>query len=132
MGVLFLATSVSAEASAVAPLAAWRWHSRILLVFAPSGASPDLHEQRRYFAASSAGEAERDLVTIEVVGGHADQGADAALLRAHNRIPASQFAVVLIGKDGGEKFRTVHPASADAVFGIIDRMPMRRQERASR
>lgn len=38
------------------------------------------------------------------------------------------FMVVLVGKDGGEKFRSTKPVSTDQLFGIIDQMPMRKQE----
>jgi hypothetical protein len=39
-----------------------------------------------------------------------------------------QFAVILIGKDGYEKFRSNKPVSVEQLFSIIDAMPMRRSE----
>jgi hypothetical protein len=41
---------------------------------------------------------------------------------------ASDFVVVLVGKDGGEKFRTKKPISVLKLDDLVDAMPMRRQE----
>jgi hypothetical protein len=38
------------------------------------------------------------------------------------------FSVVLIGKDGGVKFRSRNIINAKKLYGIIDQMPMRMQE----
>ena len=38
------------------------------------------------------------------------------------------FVVLLVGKDGGEKFRSETPVPAQEVFRRIDAMPMRRRE----
>jgi hypothetical protein len=40
----------------------------------------------------------------------------------------SAFTFILIGRDGGEKYRSVTPVSAAALFEQIDAMPMRRSE----
>ena len=40
----------------------------------------------------------------------------------------SIFTLVLIGRDGGEKFRSYKLVSAKAIFDMVDVMPMRRQE----
>ena len=43
----------------------------------------------------------------------------------------SIFTLVLIGRDGGEKFRWHQLVSAKAIFDVVDDMPMRRQEMKS-
>jgi hypothetical protein len=35
---------------------------------------------------------------------------------------------VLVGKDGGEKFRSTEPVLAEKLFDLIVAMPMRRRE----
>lgn len=40
----------------------------------------------------------------------------------------SIFTLVLIGRDGGEKFRSYKLVSTKAIFDMVDVMPMRRQE----
>ena len=42
------------------------------------------------------------------------------------------FAAVLVGRDGGEKFRSSEPVPAEKLFGLIDAMPMRRRETNAR
>jgi hypothetical protein len=133
--ILWVAMTMTAAGAAMAaaanPLAALRWRDRVLLVFAPSESDPDLSRQRQDLARDPDALRERDLVRIEVVGGKA-QGApmalDADALRDAYGVRADAFAVILIGKDGGEKLRGTHPLTAARLFGVIDAMPMRRQE----
>lgn len=40
----------------------------------------------------------------------------------------SSFKLLLIGRDGGEKFRSCKVVSAKVIFDIVDAMPMRIQE----
>ena len=49
-------------------------------------------------------------------------------LRVEYLTGADEFAVVLIGRDGGEKLRRASPISAEELFATIDEMPMRRRE----
>jgi len=53
-------------------------------------------------------------------------------LRARFQIGQSEFAVVLVGKDGSEKFRTKKAISVLKLDEIVDAMPMGRQEKAGR
>ena len=41
---------------------------------------------------------------------------------------AGEFAAILVGKDGTEKFRSDEPVRPETLFGLIDAMPMRRRE----
>ena len=49
-------------------------------------------------------------------------------LRKEFRIVPHQLTVVLIGKDGGEKFRSNDPVTIEKLDALIDAMPMRQQE----
>ncbi len=126
------AMGVSRSSEAAGALAAWRWKSRLLLIFAPDEASAPLQAQRATLAASRAAASERDLSAIEIVGGHADHALDPTRLRHEHGVADQAFVVILIGKDGGEKLRRSHPIAADELFGVIDCMPMRRDEAARR
>ncbi len=53
---------------------------------------------------------------------------EAAALRSRFHIASGSFALILIGKDGGEKFRTSSPVAFEALRDIVDSMPMRQQE----
>lgn len=132
---VMLLNSALAGSLAAAPdwYAPFRSHNRVLLVFAPSESDRDLAAQRAALHPGSAGHAERDLVTIEVIGNHADDGRVGArtLRRAYGVAPC-EFTVVLMGKDGGEKWRQRHPVTEAALFATIDAMPMRRNEMSRR
>ncbi len=43
-------------------------------------------------------------------------------------VDTARFTVVLIGKDGLEKYRTNKLMNTDQLFSIIDAMPMRQRE----
>lgn len=43
-------------------------------------------------------------------------------------IKSGQFPVMLIGRDGGEKYRTHEPVTTKKLFDIVDAMPMRQSE----
>ena len=43
-------------------------------------------------------------------------------------IDRDQFAAILIGKDGGEKYRRYDVPELDGIFALIDGMPMRQDE----
>jgi hypothetical protein len=43
-------------------------------------------------------------------------------------VDTARFTVILIGKDGFEKYRTNKLLDADQLFSIIDAMPMRQRE----
>ena len=61
-------------------------------------------------------------------GGRAPATLNAAELRKVYGIGDDVFAIVLVGKDGGEKLRSSEPVTADKLTGLVDEMPMRRQE----
>ena len=48
------------------------------------------------------------------------------------KVEAGQFTVILIGKDGSEKYRTNKLLQTKDLFSIIDAMPMRKSEMSRR
>lgn len=99
-------------------LDALRWEARPILVFAETG-DARLDRQLSLFA-ENAGDlrARRNVVVVDRAPGSA--------LRA--RFRPEGFSVVLIGLDGGEKFRSGEVVDPDRIDALIDRMPMRRRE----
>jgi len=90
-------------------LDAYRWKSRVLLQFG---------EHTKLSAQTQAAFKERDLVLIH---------ADSPELRKSFKIK-SGFALILIGKDGGEKARWLTPIDPQIILNLIDSMPMRQSE----
>ena len=99
-------------------LDALRWQARPVIVFAEAG-DRRLGEQLVRLADSAVGLADRRVIVI------VDDGSRDAL---RTRFAPDGFTVILVGLDGGEKFRAgsvVDPATLDA---LIDAMPMRRRD----
>ena len=116
-------------------LSDFKWQNRLLLIFAPSQQDPELLQTRRALQGESCGLGERNIVTGILVAqgrssldGREITARDAAAIRQRTAIKNDQFAVLLIGKDGGEKLRVYNQPDLDAVFALIDQMPMRQEE----
>lgn len=120
LGIVIGLGSAAAVPAGAAPLP----DRRRLLVFASGAASTALATQRRLLAGDAAALRERDLDVVEDV---VDAGGGSALRRRYAIAPG-QFAVLLIGKDGGVKLRSDTPIAAARLTATIDTMPMRRDE----
>ncbi|MEL7543525.1 MAG: DUF4174 domain-containing protein [Pseudomonadota bacterium] len=112
----------------------YAWHSRPLLVFAPSPGDARLKRQQQLLAGRAAALRERDMVVIFIVGDAVSArfgrtpGLSATALRRRFGVAKSAFRTILVGKDTGVKRRSSEPLSLNALAAQIDRMPMRRQE----
>jgi hypothetical protein len=133
--VLGIAVCVSVSPARAAGLEKFTWDNRLLLVFAPTVEDPLLQSQQRLLAPRKDGVDERHMRIIEIaasntvtVNGQRDSDLDASRLRRSYAVPTDAFAVILVGKDGGEKGRWTEPVSLDDVFDMIDAMPMRQEE----
>ena len=127
--VLMPARAVAAE------LSDYLWVSRPLLVFAPTDSDPRLVETMRRIDASWCDFADRDMVLGRIVadgtstlGGQAVGTDQAQRLLSQFGIGANSFSVVLIGKDGGEKWRVNDVPNLQTIYAVIDGMPMRGRE----
>ena len=128
------ATLTTAQAEA-AELGDYLWQGRPLLVFAPTDSDPRLVETMRRIDASRCDFAERDMVLgrivtegTSVLGGQIVDTNQARRLLSEFGIGSEGFSVVLIGKDGGEKLRVNDVPDLQAIYAVIDGMPMRGRE----
>jgi hypothetical protein len=112
---------------------------RIVVILAGSAGEELVRQQRGEMLKHGAGLDERDMVvfavlpdgSVEGVHGTAPTPAEVQAFRSRTPLNGAQaggFAVLLIGKDGGVKFRATRPVAAEELFALIDTMPMRRQE----
>jgi len=60
--------------------------------------------------------------------GHVVDTSQAQRLVSEFGIGPDSFSVVLIGKDGGEKLRVANVPDLQAIYAVIDGMPMRARE----
>ena len=98
---------------ALPDLAAQQWKQRVLIIDTPSLQSAPYLQQISAFDAAAAGLKERDLQVI-------------------TQTSAPAFRVRLVGKDGGVKLDRDTPMTTDALFALIDAMPMRQEELSNR
>jgi hypothetical protein len=118
-----------------AELSDYRWERRPLLLFAPTESDPRLVETMRRIEASRCDFADRDMVLGRIVtegtstlDGHVVDSNQAQRLVSEFGIVPNSFSVVLMGKDGGEKLRIAGVPDLQAIYAVIDGMPMRARE----
>ena len=123
-----------AQASAE-ELSDYLWQGRPLLVFAPKASDARLVETMRRIDASRCDFADRDMVLGRILSeGPSTLGGDVVdtnqtqRIRSEFGIAPDGFSVVLIGKDGGEKLRVNDIPELQAIYAVIDGMPMRGRE----
>jgi hypothetical protein len=96
-------------------------------VGAPTAGQAVFQQQKKLFAAAADQLQERDLLVLELPYDQLS-AADRQYWTRELKQSLTQFAVVLIGKDGGVKRTETQPLAPADLFGIVDKMPMRRQE----
>ena len=101
--------------------------SRVVLVYCPKSSDADFKMQKKWLSEVGAGILERDLCVMDCV--EADlTSEDAAHLKERFRYTPNHFCFWLIGKDGEVKMISGTPVKPEHIFGLIDSMPMRREE----
>lgn len=125
------ATLTATQVFAMDSLSQFEWKNRVLLIFGDSGDAA-FERQIDVLASQSAELADREMVVLHVSGtdvrtiyGDAPR-IDGTRLRAEADVSDGAFQTVLVGKDGGVKLRSEKVVSSPEIFGLIDRMPMRR------
>ena len=113
---------------------------RPLLVFAPSANDARFREQVSAWTSAAAAMQERGVLLVPVTGNgpgpRLDSEAGIEMLSAEERaalrrrfhVAPGVFRVVLLGKDGGSKLSSSGPVPAAQLTGVVDGMPMRKQE----
>jgi len=136
MSALVLAALLSIAAAPVVAspnLSAMGWEMRVLVIFGTEH-DAEFAEQRRLLEAHAAGLEDRDMLVVGVVGDRIEPifgdtlPVDAATLRRQLAHDGDDFAIVLLGKDGGVKLRQDQPIAPAELFAFIDAMPVRRTE----
>lgn len=127
-----ISESVNASDVQLEDLESLRWQHRVILVFAREpGASKAIANLQAF----AAGIDDRDIAWFVLDGatlrsnytGTLDETLPGRLMERYFTPRPDNTAVLLIGKDGGVKSRS-SDLDLEAMFGLIDQMPMRRQE----
>ncbi|WBP93298.1 DUF4174 domain-containing protein [Mycolicibacterium neoaurum] len=111
------------------------WNHRPLLVFAPSADDARLIETLVRIESSRCEFTSRDMVLAQVLAdgtstldGRVLEADGARQLADRYGVRDNTFAVLLIGKDGAQKWRVDTVPNLQTVYAVIDGMPMRGQE----
>jgi hypothetical protein len=136
--VIFLVTSAAALGPAqamAAELSDYLWQRRPLLLFAPADSDPRLVETMRRIEASRCDFVDRDIVLGRIVtegtstlDGYVVGTNQAQRMVSEFGVGADSFSAVLIGKDGSVKLRVADVPDLQAIYAVIDGMPMRARE----
>ena len=107
---------------------------RPLLLFAATPDDPSLLAQMTHLKGAAAGLRERDVLVIAIPYKDPSpsevslSAADAQAARRLFHVAPEDFTAILLGKDGGEKYRSTKPISFEKLKATIDAMPMRQDE----
>lgn len=112
----------------------YRWKNRIIILV--DGENDTAKFQKQYEAITAEGSAlrDRDLILILLkedlveLSNDNESDIDETQLRNELKIDSAFEGVILIGKDGGIKMREKFHAEPQAIFDLIDSMPMRQAE----
>jgi hypothetical protein len=124
-----------------ATLRAMRNCYRPLLVFGPALNSPQMVEQFDQLKLNIGDMKSRAMLYVPIVPEGHNQPIpgskvptarlsedELAAVRLHFKVEQTDFLVVLLGKDGGEKLNSPTPVAMDRLKQLIDSMPMRKSE----
>ena len=118
-----------------AELSDYLWQRRPLLLFAPADSDPRLVETMRRIEASRCDFVDRDIVLGRIVtegtstlDGYVVGTNQAQRMVSEFGVGADSFSAVLIGKDGSVKLRVADVPDLQAIYAVIDGMPMRARE----
>jgi hypothetical protein len=138
MKTLITASAIAVAAAMASPASAtmdelgkYEWKNRVVVLFGGSG-DQKLASQVEVLKSREKDLASRDMVVITVIGDEVRPvygdatGVDARKLRQQAGIKDNAFQAVLIGKDGTIKLRSSDVVTGVNMFGLIDRMPMRK------
>ncbi len=114
-------------------LESYRWKKRVLLIFSKTDNEAFFTKQIATVRQAMEEYEEREVVILCVMKGKIsdEKGNVLATISPKDELNTlfdQQVGIVLIGKDGGEKLRSIEPVSNEAIFGLIDSMPMRKSE----
>ena len=112
-----------------------RWKKRVLVLSAPRSDDARLRQQLDGIDETRAGFDDRDMLLITLLDDGGSTAGDrpltkeeAAELRSRLKVHEGTFALRLIGKDGSVKLSDNVVVPLAEIYGLIDGMPMRRQE----
>lgn len=116
-----------------------RWQDRVILLFAERAVDPLLRQQLDSLTQNAGEVTDRDLVIYQFFpnegiapGGKKLTAGESSAFFGRYDVQRRTFTFILVGKDGGEKLRSISFVPLKDLFALIDGMPMRRAEMRKR
>jgi len=131
---LMLSSFMGCHISPELNLSDYKWENRIILLFSDNE-NPEYRQQVDKLLDDKPGLFDRDILIFHIDKKssikellHSNEFDPDSNLRSQFNVPESDFCVLLIGKDGGVKYRDHSPLASEKLYAIIDAMPMRQAE----
>lgn len=138
LAALVVSSVLGSTPASAADLDDFLWESRPLLVFAPTSSDPRLVETLNRIEATRCDFVGREMVAGVILAdgsgtfdGRPMETREPQRLADAYGVGRDGFTVVLIGKDGGEKFRVDDVPDLQTFYAVVDGMPMRAREAQS-
>jgi hypothetical protein len=135
MLVLAVSAIPPAMAESGLDLSQYRWKHRPLFIFAPANTDADFLALDRQLIKAAPELEDRDMIIFRIHENSPSHAAgkpltreDANYLRRRFDAAPGRLTVVLVGKDGGVKLVAHRHVELQAIFSLVDSMPMRQQE----
>ncbi len=114
-------------------LSNYKLKNRLVLVLTPSIENPKYQKQIEKLQNHLEGLEERKIKVFQITPNQysedfTDNWKNKTLLYQTYKNDNPEFETILIGLDGGEKLHLEKPISAQQLFSVIDKMPMRKAE----
>ncbi|MDF4223479.1 DUF4174 domain-containing protein [Maribacter sp. M208] len=128
--ILFMMHSLHLQAQNISD---FKWKNRIIVLYEHENNTAKVKNALQQINNSTNKLTERDLVVFIYKNGllYTKENKETTI-QNNNIVPYSYDGYMLIGKDGGIKFKSHYPFDIKQVFDLIDSMPMRRSEMKSK
>jgi Domain of unknown function (DUF4174) len=127
LAILIYTVLMNFQQSLEQKLEALQWKSRVVVVYCPKVSDAEFKLQKKWLSEVGKDIMERDLTVIDCVESNLS-AEDALHLKERFQYTPNHFCFWLIGKDGEVKLISNKPVKPEQLFGLIDSMPMRREE----
>jgi len=109
-----------------------KWENRLIIIFTENLDNSFYQKQVKELTKNEDGLLERKILVYHIFPGKYKIGLmtkDKWEKNAKNKMSDVPFEISLVGLDGGVKLSQSQPLTTKELFSIIDKMPMRRDER---
>lgn len=135
IAIFIMSSFVTSNEVLALDLSKYRWKNRVIISFISESGYSEAHQLSKNRDLALNGWNDRDLVLIELgpnnivmINGLSHNNMNTENLKNYFSADKYDYLAILVGKDGNEKLRSQKAITNEAIFKLIDTMPMRKQE----